>query len=83
MFPVYFKAVAQVPAMQVLAHRVIWSLLFLGIVIAIRRAYSTVSQAMLAPRIRRLLALSSVAIAVNWGVFVWAVAAGRILEATS
>lgn len=80
MFPVYFKAVAQVPAMQVLAHRVIWSLLFLGIVIAIRGGYSTVSQAMLSPRIRRLLALSSVAIAVNWGVFVWAVTAGRILE---
>lgn len=80
MFPVYFKAVAQVPAMQVLAHRVIWSLLFLGIVIAMRGGYGMVSQAMLAPRIRRLLALSSVAIAVNWGVFVWAVSVGRILE---
>ena len=37
MFPIYFKAVAHVPALQVLAHRVVWSLLSLGFVFGRRR----------------------------------------------
>ena len=80
MFPVYFKAVAEVPAMQVLAHRVVWSLLFLGTVLAVGGGWSTVRRAMRAPGLLRLLALSSCAIAVTWGVFVWAVAQDRVLE---
>ena len=80
MFPIYFKAIAQVPAMQVLAHRVVWSLLFLGIVLAAGGGWSIVRRAMRAPGLLRLLALSSCAIAVNWGVFVWAVAQDRVLE---
>ena len=79
MFPIY-KAVAQVPAMQVLAHRVVWSLLFLGTVLAVGGGWSTVRRAMRAPGLLRLLALSSSAIGVNWGVFVWAVDQGRVLE---
>lgn len=79
-FPVYFKAVAHVPAMQVLAHRVVWSLLFIGIVIAVGGGWSTVRRAMGAPGLLCLLAVSSCAIAINWGVFVWAVAQGRVLE---
>ena len=80
MFPVYFKAVAHVPAMQVLAHRVVWSLLFLGIVIFVSAGWGAIWRALRAPSLLRLLALSSCAIAINWGVFVWAVAEGRVLE---
>lgn len=79
-FPVYFKAVAAVPALQVLAHRVVWSLLFLAVVIALAGRLGRVRAAFASPRLLRTLILSSVIIALNWGVFIWAVAAGRVLE---
>lgn len=80
LFPLYFKAVAQVPALEMLAHRVVWSLLFLGLVITIRRGWAPIRKALRQRRLLAVLALSSGLIAVNWGVFIWAVAAGRVIE---
>jgi chloramphenicol-sensitive protein RarD len=80
LFPIYFKAVAQVPATQVLAHRVVWSLLFLGAVIGFRANWRPIARAFASPRLLATLALSATAIAVNWGVFIWAVAHDHVLE---
>ncbi|MES2989201.1 MAG: EamA family transporter RarD [Pseudomonadota bacterium] len=79
--PLYFHLLKGVPAMQVLAHRVVWSALLLVAVIAVlRRMRST----MLAIRGRTLLLLlaSAALIAVNWTIYIWSVLNNHILEAS-
>ena len=72
--PLYFKAVAAVPSLEVLAHRVVWSLVFL-LALTLARGRWTAFTALLKSR-RTLLTLmiTTVLIATNWGVFIWAVA---------
>ena len=80
--PAYWKVLAHVPTPQVLAHRVLWSLVFtLGVVLALRRTPELAE--VLRDRRRRLaLVTSGLLIGVNWGIFIWAVGAGRLVEAS-
>jgi len=80
--PVYFKAVAHVNAFEVLAHRVIWSVVLLAVLM---RIYGRLRYAVEAVRQRgTLLTLlgTTVLIAVNWFVFIWAVANDQLREAS-
>jgi len=79
--PLYLRLLHGVPAPQILAHRVVWSLLLLGvIVVALRR----VGAIRAAARSRTLLWLCASAglIAVNWLVYIWSVGNGHVLEAS-
>ncbi len=81
LFPIYFKWVAAVPAIEVLAHRIVWTLAVMAAVISLRAGgWRQVSGAVRRHRLAATLAFSSLTLALNWGVFVWAVAAGRVLE---
>ncbi len=78
--PFYMKALAHIPPFEVVAHRIIWSvpvslviLHFLGLLGGVRKALSS-------PRTIMMGALTASIISVNWGVYVWAVGAGRALE---
>lgn len=80
--PVYFKQLLDVPAPEILAHRVVWSiLLLLGLITAL--GYWTRVRALLRqPRLLLLLLVSSVVIGTNWLVFIWAVNNNHILDAS-
>jgi chloramphenicol-sensitive protein RarD len=80
--PVYFKAVAHVPAVEVLAHRIAWSLLLLAGYLLARGRGRDVVAALRDRATRRALALTTLLITVNWFVFIWAVAHGRVLQAS-
>jgi chloramphenicol-sensitive protein RarD len=80
-FPIYFKALSGVPAPEVLAHRILWSLLLLLGLVALRGRWDVVARAF-RPGGRLLLAASTLLIASNWLVYIWAVQAGRVLEAS-
>ena len=80
--PLYFKLVASIPATEVLGHRVLWSLLFVTLLLAVRRHWSGVGSALADPRLRRRLALSSLLVSVNWLVFIWAIANDHLLDAS-
>lgn len=80
LFPIYFKAVAGIPALEVLAHRVVWSVVVVAALLAFQRGWSAVVGALKAPRLVLTLAASASIISLNWGVFIWAVGEGRILE---
>ena len=80
--PVYFKAIAQVSAVQVLAHRVIWSLLLLGGLIAWQRRWPDVRRIIRDRATLFRLGLTTILIANNWGIFIWAVAHGELLQAS-
>ncbi len=81
LLPLYFHALKGVPALQVLAHRVLWSVVLLAItVVALRRARTI--RAAARGRTLLLLAASAALIAVNWLVYIWAVQHNHVLEAS-
>jgi len=81
-FPIYFKLVAAVPAPEVLAHRIVWSMVFVGGLIALRRRWPAVGAALANRRLLATLVLSASVVSVNWVVYIWAVGEGRILGAS-
>ncbi|MFC5460127.1 EamA family transporter RarD [Massilia niabensis] len=81
LFPIYFHAVKEVPAMQILAHRMLWSLAFLLIVLALRRQWSWLGQVR-QPRIFWNFVASAVLLSANWLVYIWAVNNGHVIEAS-
>jgi len=80
--PLYFKAVATVPSLEVLAHRVVWSLVFLLALTLFRGRWSSFMALFRSRRTQLTLMATTGLIAVNWGVFIWAVANGRLVEAS-
>jgi chloramphenicol-sensitive protein RarD len=78
----YFKAVGHVPALEVLAHRVVWSVLLLGVLLGVRGRWRENLATALKPRVLATLAVSTVLIAVNWFTFIWAVAHDQTLQAS-
>lgn len=81
-FPLYFKAVAAVPAPEVLAHRVVWSVFWVALLLFAVRQWPAVRAALGRRRTLGMLTLSSLLIAGNWLIFIWAVAHDRVLEAS-
>lgn len=79
--PLYFRLLLSVPAPQVLAHRVIWSLVLLAAIVLARRRWRAI---LVAARGRTLALLggSAALIAVNWLVYIWSVQHGHVLEAS-
>jgi chloramphenicol-sensitive protein RarD len=78
--PLYFRALAGVGPTEIVAHRILWSLLFLGVLATAFRKWPTVRAVLAAPRLAAMLALTAVLIAVNWLVYVYAVISGHVLE---
>lgn len=80
--PIYFKAVDHVPSLEVLAHRVLWSWVLLSLLMVRRKRLDDVRAALATPRVVGLLAVTTLLVALNWFVFIWAVANDRVLEAS-
>lgn len=81
-FPVYLKTLSDVPVLEVLAHRIIWSVPFGALLIALRNQWGEVIAAFSKPRVLLLLALSACTIAGNWLVYVWAIINDSVLQAS-
>ncbi len=78
LFPIYWKQLAMVPATQVMAHRIVWCLLFVAAWLILREGLGWLRR--LPARLLAMLAGSAVLIAVNWWLYIWAVNAGHIVE---
>lgn len=82
LMPLYFKAVGSVPPTEIVAHRVLWSVVFLLALLALWRGFDGLRRLAAQPRLIGLLALSASLTGSNWLVFVWAIAQDRLLEAS-
>lgn len=83
MFPLVFKTVSHIPALEVLAHRSAWSLVFVTLLMmVVGRRREIFTKSFYAPRILKVMALSGLAVAVNWGIFIWAVAHDVVLQSS-
>lgn len=80
--PIYFKAIDQVPPLEILAHRIIWSFFLVFLVIVLARNLHRVQAVLKAPKQLAVLALATCLIAFNWFLYIWAVTNNHILEAS-
>ena len=80
LFPLYFPLLEPAGGVEIVAHRVLWSLVFVGLLLTVRRNWSQV-RSLVADR-RRLLVLAGAAvlIAANWLLFVYGVNSGQVVE---
>lgn len=79
--PLYMKALAHIPPVEVIAHRVIWSVPVALIVLVWLGRTADLRAALVTPRMLGMAALTATIISVNWGIYVWAIGAGHALDA--
>ena len=78
--PLLFHSLEAVGSVSVVASRTIWSLLFVGVILLVGRRMGEVTAALRDRATLRSMAISSVLLAANWLIYVWAVDAGQVLE---
>lgn len=82
LFPLYFHALNAVPPLQIMVHRVLWSLLFLAIVLSVRGQWKWLLELRSAPRVVASFAVSALLLSGNWLLYIWAVNNGHVIEAS-
>ena len=78
--PFFMKAVAHIPAAEVVAHRIVWSVPLAGLVLLWLGRTHEIKAALRSPRMLKMATLTAALITVNWGIYVWAIGAGRAIE---
>ncbi|MEM7081131.1 MAG: EamA family transporter RarD [Pseudomonadota bacterium] len=78
--PAYFKFMGHVPAAEMVAHRIIWSVPFGALIILLRRQWGEVLGAFFTPRTIGLLFATSLLISINWVIYVWAVQNNQVFQ---
>lgn len=81
LFPLYFHALHAIPPLQILAHRMLWSLLFLLIVLTVRRQWGWLA-IVRKPRVIASFVASAFLLSANWLVYIWSVNNGHVIEAS-
>ncbi|CAM2191766.1 EamA family transporter RarD [Paraburkholderia sp. A1RI_3L] len=82
LFPVYFKTLHQIGALEMLAHRMAWSLLFLVAVLTVRQQWRWLGPVLRDRPLVARFAASAVLLSANWGIYIWAVNADHIVDAS-
>ncbi|MAC77402.1 MAG: protein RarD [Rhodobacteraceae bacterium] len=78
--PLYIKAVDHIPAAEVLAHRILWSVPIAGAVVLVTGRTRDLWIALRTPRYLAMAALTAALITINWGIYIWAVFHGRAVD---
>lgn len=79
-FPIYFKLLQDVPAMEILGNRILWSFVFLVSVITLLKDWTNLRSLAFRPRILLTYAVSACLLSVNWLIYIWGVNSGFIVE---
>lgn len=80
--PIYFKVLDDVPVYEILAHRIIWSVVVLGLIAVFTGQVTAVRKAFQSGRTLGFLVISTTFISVNWAVYIYAIQAGQTTEAS-
>jgi chloramphenicol-sensitive protein RarD len=81
-FPLYFKVLEPAGALEILAHRVIWSVVFVAALLTAIRRWRQVGALLRRPRMLAWIALAATLIAVNWGVYIYGVNSSHVVESS-
>ena len=82
LLPLYLKLMKDVAPLEILLHRMIWSLVFVALILACKRHFSWLKAVIRSPRILLTFALSAVCIALNWFTYIWAVNSNHVVDAS-
>lgn len=80
LLPLFLKAVSHLPALEVVAHRILWSVPIAGAVLVATGRTGDLKAALRSPRTVALASLTAGLITINWGLYVWAIAVERTVE---
>jgi len=80
LFPVYLHPLSSVPAIQIIAHRITWSCLFILLWMSARGELGRLSATLARPALLARLTLTALLISCNWLVYVWSVTHGHIVD---
>lgn len=81
LLPLYMKALSHIPAAEVVAHRVIWSVPVAGVLLIVLRRTKDLKAALRSPKTLLMACVTAALISVNWGIYVWSIANGHALDA--
>lgn len=82
LLPLYLKALASVPPLQIMSHRIVWCCVAAFAWLALRGELGAVRAALADPGTRLRLSASAVLVSVNWLIYIWAVNGGHVVEAS-
>ncbi len=82
LIPIYFKAVKQVAPLEILAHRIIWSVVFLAVLLQFRRGWPAIVETVRSRRTMLALFASTILIAGNWYTYIWAIGHDQVIMAS-
>lgn len=82
LFPLFWNLMAALSPLEILAHRVLWTIPVCALALLLSRRFDAVRAALVSPRTVLFLALSTLLISCNWGVYIWAVTVGHVLDAS-
>lgn len=78
--PLYFSALAPAGSLEILAHRIVWCLVFCALLLGLTRGYPLVWRILTSPRTTWLLVAASILVCINWLGFLLGVELGRVVE---
>jgi chloramphenicol-sensitive protein RarD len=82
LFPIYFKALQAIPPLEILLHRMVWSLVFLLIVLAVRKQWRWLHATFRQPKVLAGFTASALLLSANWFIYIWSVNHGRVIDAS-
>lgn len=82
LFPLYFRQLASISPMEVLVHRIVWSLIFMFMVLAVRRHWAWLGQTIRQPKVLGAFAVSALLLSANWLTYIWSVMHGHVIDAS-
>lgn len=82
LFPLFWVLLKAVPALEIIAHRVVWCALFVVTYLLWRDGAGWLRLALAGPKVLLTLIASSILISINWGLYIWAVTHGHVVEAS-
>ena len=80
--PLFWPLLKPAGAVEILAHRMVWSLFFVGAALLVIRRWAWLGELLRQPRRLALIAVAAAVITVNWGVYIWSVNSGHVVEAS-
>ncbi|HJV45482.1 MAG TPA: EamA family transporter RarD [Bacillota bacterium] len=80
--PLYWHTLEEIPALEILAHRIWWSFLSVALILLFMNRWSLLKQAFQDKKSRNAIFLASVLITLNWFTYIWAVNAGHVIDAS-
>jgi len=82
LFPIYWRLLEQDPAIEILAHRMVWSLMFVTVILTVQKEWAWLGEVLRNRRTMVIYTLAAILLSFNWYTYIWAINAGYVVEAS-